>query len=641
MLTLEEGFARIYTIAETHFLHQDYQRTVNLRKKYKALVTGEEVDFLLHQFNPREDEILFKQRLALTQIITPAICNIITSPKRKLPQVRALVNEIGYTGASDNSKNVAEIKTAMNNFWGDQSIDDYLLVNFLEKEDIDPNGFVIYKFKNFDPNKEKPKVYGTSIPCDWVHDFLYENNILQYLCIGKDITYQKYRRPGTPAKKKPETSQGRFYQFLINDWEIELTQVDSAMLNDKSDTYQGKLFTLNTGFPSDVIEVVNENTIRPMQEYYTFTEKKELYKVQFFDIKAGQVPAIRTGYIFDPMTENRTCVSFYHKAMPYLLKSVKTVSELDLSQSIHVFPQKLEYASTCLGYYDKEGQEVSCSNGQGPDGKVCQACKGSGILTHTSAQEVIRIRMPKTPEEQFKLSELIHYVTFPIDIVKWLDEYSGGLVTNAVKAVYGNASIIEQSIVKTATEKSYDMESVYDALRPTASHYCRARILGTRMIAVYKSIDKDLLVTYQLPTDLKMQTPAQLTQRLSETRSAGANQYVVMQLQEDLMDAVYADQPLRLRQYKTMQYFSPFPNIPDADVRAKISAGLVTEYDQVLYTNLASIIRKAEKKDSAFYDMTREKQETIVSEIVQEMINTLNTERLAKQATMLQPFNAQ
>ena len=641
MLTLTEGFQRIFYIAENHFLHQDYNRTVELRKKYKALVTGEEIDFLLHQFNPREDDILFSQRVRLTQLITPAICNIITSPKRKLTQVRALVNEIGYTGKADNSKNISEIKSAMSNFWGDQSIDDYLLVNFLEREDVDPNAFVIYKFKNFDPNKEKPQVYGIDIPCDWVHDFQYENNILQYLCVGKSITYNKYRRPGTPAKKKPDTSAGRFYQMYTNDWEIEFTQVDAAMLNDKSERNQGKLFRLSGGFASDVIEVVDQTTIKPTEIYYTFTEKKELYQVQFFDIKAGRVPAIRTGYTYDPMTDNRTCVAFYHKAMPYLLKSVKTVSELDLSQSIHVFPQKIEYAPTCLGYYDKEGQEVSCSNGQGPDGKVCQACKGSGILTHTSAQEVIRIRMPKTPEEQFKLSELIHYVTLPIDIVKWLDEYPGGLVTNAVKAVYGNASIIEQSIVKTATEKSYDMESVYDALRPTASHYSRARMLGTRMIAVYKSIDKDLLITYQLPTDLKMQTPTQLTQRLSEAKNAGANQYVVMQLQEDLMDSVYADQPLRLRQYKTMQYFSPFPNLPDADVRAKISAGLVTEYDQVLYTNLASIIRKAEKQDTAFYELTREKQETIISGIVQEIITTLNAERLAKQATMIQPFNQQ
>lgn len=641
MLTLTQGWNRIYSIAENHFLHRDYNRTVGLRKKYKALVTGEESDFLLNQFNPREDDTLFAQRVRLTQLITPAICNIITSPKRKIPQVRALVNEIGYTGSGDNSKNVGEIKSAMNNFWGDQSIDDYLLVNFLEREDIDPNAFVIYKFTNFDANKEKPQVYGVDIPCDWVHDFLYENNILQYLCVGKEISYEKYRRPGTPVKKKAETGKGKFYQIYIKDWEIQFTQVDAAMLNDKSDRNVGKLFKLSGGFASDVEGVVDEKTIKPKEVYYTFTEKKELYEVQFFDTKAGCVPAIRTGYTYDPMTDNRTCVAFYHKAMPYLMKSVKTVSELDLSQSIHVFPQKIEYAPTCLGYYDNQGMEVTCNNGQGPDGKVCTACKGSGVLTHTSAQEVIRIRMPKTPDEQFKLSELIHYVTLPIDIVKWLDEYSGGLVTNAVKAVYGNASIIEQSIMKTATEKSYDMESVYDALRPTASHYSRARMLGTRMIAVYKSIDTNLVITYQLPTDLKMQTPTQLTQRLQDTKNAGANQYVIMQLQEDLMDSVYADQPLRLRQYKTMQYFSPFPNIPDADVRAKISAGLVTEYDQVLYTNLASIIRKAEKNNSEFYSMTREKQEEIVSGIVQETIDTLNAERLAKQATMTQTFSVQ
>jgi len=90
-----------------------------------------------------------------------------------------------------------------------------------------------------------------------------------------------------------------------------------------------------------------------------------------------------------------------------------------------------------------------------------------------------------------------------------------------------------------------------------------------------------------------------------------------------------------------MQDFVTFPNVPDADVRAKISAVLVTDYDQVLYTNLASYIRKAEKNNSEFYSMTREKQEEIVSGIVQETIDTLNAERLAKQATMTQTFSVQ
>ena len=66
MLTKHQGFEKVFSIASTNFIHQDYDRTTKLHRMYKAFITGEDADYLLHRFNLREDETMFAQRIVRT-----------------------------------------------------------------------------------------------------------------------------------------------------------------------------------------------------------------------------------------------------------------------------------------------------------------------------------------------------------------------------------------------------------------------------------------------------------------------------------------------------------------------------------------------------------------------------------------------
>jgi hypothetical protein len=648
MLTKEQGFERIFAIADLDYTHQDYKRCVELRKKYKALMTGEDADYLIHRFQPRESTELFAQRLRLTQLITPAICNILVAPSQKIPSVKPIVKEAGYTVKNDKDKE--ELDKLINNWWGDQSLDEYLRANYLSASDVDPNSFMIIKFNEFDGRFEKPKVYSTIVGCESVVDFQYANNVLQYLAIRRTILYDNFTLTTRKKKDKEPPKSGRFYQMYINDWEIELTQVDEKMMRSGKERVKDvtAFFELSDSGAVTEVQIYDEDVVFNVDDrtYYTLTEKGLLFQVNFYNTKAGRVPAMRTGVRLDLFTDGRTCVNQFHASMPYLMKTVKTVSELDLSQSLHVFLQKFSYVNKCMGYNDAQNQHIECMGGNDPMGNTCKACDGSGELTITSAQEHIKVPLPSNPDKMFDLSKMIHYADIPIDIVKWLDEYLDGLVTKAVNARFNSTMFVEQSIVKTATEKTYDMESVYEALAPEASQYSRAWMLSVRMGAVYKSIDKGLFINHLFPQDWKMESVGQRMARLKEAVDAGANQYTISYLQNDLMDAVYADQPYRLKQFKTMEYFNPFPSTNDNEIRAKITAGLVLEYDKVLYTNLKRIINEAERLNigsetsPSFYDMTREKQGAIIKTITDKLIQEINAERLAIQSTMLNTFNS-
>lgn len=638
MMTKTQAIAKCFNICNTNYIHPDYERTVNLRKTYKALITGEGIDYLLKRFNPREDEAAFNQRKELTQIITPAICQIITAPKSRISTVKPLVKEVGY--ASQKPKEIGLLKTSINNFWGDQSLDEYLAANFLQLENIDPNAFVIFKFNTVEGKVKKNDVYGTEVPCDWVCDFEYANNTLQYLAIKKAI---KYDEISTDKTETPTTKEGKFYQFCVDDWEIELSQVDKKILKEKRTDLQNTVFSLTDFGSIESIYPISDNRaidgLIDQNTYYIITDSEDVYSCIFYNTKAGRVPAIRTGYLRDEYTDGRTCVNFFHKSMPYLLKSVKTVSELDLSQSLHVFLQKLVYAPKCSGVKKENQQTMTCNSGYDVSGNICSACSGSGLMIHTSAQDHISLALPKDPNQAFDLAKLIHYADVKIDIVKWLDEYSDGLVQKAIRAVYSSNTFVENSIVKTATEKTYDMENVYDALRPCASHYSRAWMLGVHLTAVYMSIEKDLIIMHLFPQDFKIESTGQLLSRLQEAKNAGANQYIIAQMQDDLMEAVYADQPLKLKEFQTMQYFNPFASIPDVDIRQKIASGLVTDYDQILYANLRKVIRDVVNKIEDFYNLTRKLQQSHVDTIVSELQATIKAEKLEKQATLINTFS--
>ena len=74
-LDIETGFKKLFsTIAQGEKgYHQDYKRVVKLANKYERLITGDEAGKLLYRFTPRENEVQFKQRVRLTQLVTPAI----------------------------------------------------------------------------------------------------------------------------------------------------------------------------------------------------------------------------------------------------------------------------------------------------------------------------------------------------------------------------------------------------------------------------------------------------------------------------------------------------------------------------------------------------------------------------------------
>ena len=594
MLKLDKVFEKIFDTAKNNTKHPDYQRTVDLNKLYKALITGEGAEDYIRRFNLREDEDLFKQRLRLTQIITAPICNGLMSPSVKVDGVRPIVDKYEYS--TNNEAWTKELTANVENFYGNENVSSYISNVVRPLSYLDPNAFVLTTFQNFDNRYTKPTVFSTEISCKDVYNFEYQNNILQFVLVNKKIEYETKKKTGDKYKKE----KGEYYTIWSDLYQIELEQVDNektGFQNPKPGVLYDENFVavelvdLNGNPKVKYSDGLNEVT------YYVAVSKGKLFEVTFYLHNAGEVPLYRAGFVKDPFTDGRTCVNLFHPATPHLIKTIERISELDMSFALHVFLQKFAYYPACPGYHGTEDGvpvDYTCNRGYTTEGKMCRTCHGRGTIAHTSSQDVVEMSLPDNKEEMFDLDKLIHYASTPTEIVEILDKYIDKLEVKCMRAVYSSDMYEKSTVATTATQNLLEMQSYYDALKPYSNFFSFAKVKTIRLIAKFRDIIEGLVVLHKFPTNLRFETVSQLLERLQAAKNAEASESILQEINEDISEQLFIDNPVRLKELQVKAMFNPFNGKTIADVQFIISNNLVTQRDKVIYANFPQIFNDLE-----------------------------------------------
>lgn len=586
--------------------HRDYDRVVKLAKDYKMLITGENMDELYRRYDRRESQKDLEQAIRITNPLTPAICNALTNPLRKLANVPAKINFIQYEGDPERKK-AAVLNAIIDGFNGGNDLDSLFGEVFLDYGVQDPNGFVLYTFENYDNRFEKAEVFATVQPSCDVYNFEYHGGILQWLFLHKTIKYQT--APATQAMPANYAEGDRFI-FYTAENHIVYTQILKPNLS---------VYTENVLVDSGNVQVTSPSMYNgESNTIYYLNTKEALYEVTFYAQKSGRVPAFRLGFNRDNETNGRTMVNLWHAAMPYLLKNVKSVREMDLSFVLHTFLQRIEYKSPCS----------SCNGGKDPIGGDCEVCKGTGKNTFSSAQDSIELDLPVRPDPAMliDLSKLVHYVSLPTDILKIQMENVQSQITGAFRAVYNSDMFVVDTTADTATGKKIDMQSVYDTLQPASMWYSSARMESVYIIATYKDLQKGLIAIHRFPRDFHYESQDQLLERITKAKGVVSNGLLAY-WQNSLVDLALVDDPFQAERVKTMTRLDPFLGKSDDIVVTIMSQGLTTKRNKVLYSNLPYILDRAEASTTGgvvFYDLTREKQDEKINKIVDSMIEEMD-----------------
>ena len=610
-LKLEEAYNVVENTIVKKITHPFYKRTVELSSLYFKLITGDGIETLLRRFNLREDDTLFKQRINLTQSITPSCSATIMTPFNKVGRVNNIVKKIDFKEGNEFEAKKTKLISSLDKYYGEMSLDDYLSTRFTNLSFTDPNAFIITEFEGLEilPNN---KVEGIAQPypfeasSEMCINYKYDNNILEWLIVRVPIDMNYNNR----------IEKGYIYTIYLSEYAIKYTQ----FVPDKN-------IQIEIG---SKIEVLND-----LGEKVTIyrADSKRYFLIEEFNHKSIEVPAKCVGYKQDLVTGGITYVNPLHDALPYFMKTIKTVSEFDLTMALHAFPQKFQYAPRCQGSIQEP-----CDGGRIPTGENCALCKGTGYAIHTSAQDAVTIRLPKDKTDMFDLNMLSTYKYPPIDLLTFQDEFITQLENKIKSSVFNSETFNAAKITATATEMRISLDSVYDTIYPFAVKFSQMYMHIVRVSGYYQDI-KELTVIHKFPRDFKFKGLNDLLGELKQANDSNAPGYVRKELSADIAAIQYEDKPQELQRLMIKQKFYPFTDKTDVEIIYIISNNKTTEDNEILWANFDSIFSEleydAEQKGVYFYDYAYNKQKELLIAKINQMKDTINSQK----APTAIPFN--
>lgn len=605
MITIDEGLKKIARVVGKGYRHKDYARTVEYAAKCRALVTGEGIDDFLLLFTPRESSEMFDQRKRITQAINPAINSILRKTFNKVHRVEPSIVSMDWKdGQGEADQRYSRVKKAANQFYAGENIEKYLQDRVDDIIWTDPNSFICIDFKEFDPINEFAKPYPIEVDSAHSLDYEYSVGILQYLISSSVKSYQT----------KDGEKKGTQYTAWLGEYVIVLNPIEMPT---------------NIGVPRQIPGFILDQSDIP--QYY-YKSSSEIYSVSIFNPKASSVQAIRVGYELDPATDGRTVVSPLHPSLPYQMKMIKTVSESDITECLHVFPQKIQYVQACAV---SPIDNICRTSGEYRDS--CSKCGGTGRQTITSGQDMITFDLPDDPKDAFNLEQMLVYKTLPIDLPKYLNEKIELLVKQAFAAMFNSETFTKTDISATATGLNLDLQNVYDTLYDYSGNYSRLWVFFVLRIADFVDAGKDIEITHRFPKDFKLKTVSMLLAERKAAADSGASSYILQEIDRDIMRQMYIDRPADFIRLETKMKFYPFPGKSDYEIQTLLSTPeSTTKRNILLYNNFDYLFEEIENDmllESTpvwFYDLAYTKQREILDKYLVDLQTEIEEEnRLA------------
>lgn len=564
--------------------HKHYERTVKLAREYKLLSTGENPGELLKRFVKRETEEEFKQRCDMTMSITPAVFSSLSKPFYKVSKNDKVAAKF-KTDSPIIDEAISEIRKSFygSKFIDNQGLDAWLRTRFIELTFLDPNAWIVYEWKQTDES-QAAKVYPFEVPSSCAINFKIEREDLKWLLIKTKYHYNK-----------------------IEGDEIKVVEGDKYTLYTVGKTFTfcpyckeyRKKYGIEAESGKDFLSYIKIGN----KEYYS----------EAYNTNLSFVPAVRVGYNRDAETNGDIFVNPIHSSMPFFMKSVKTVSEMDLTMSLHAFPQKFAYVEKCEG----ESIDRPCRDGYISGTKdICRECKGTGKKFHTSAQDIITLDLPDSKDDVIPLNELTHYERPPIDILEFQDSFIKDLKVQAHEAVYNTTALLQSSISKTATEVDYNMQGVYDTLEPFTEKFSSLWKTSIKVFAHISGLSDNgsILIYHRFPSDLKLKSTAQLISELAAANESGAPSFVIDAINDELADALFADDNIERKKLSVKKQLYPFNGKTPDEITMLLATDHIMQETKILYANFERIITDLEIEHEDFYDFDIVRQRQLVDE---------------------------
>lgn len=582
-MTNQEINARLILVAADKRKHPNYARVNKLAKRYTALSTGEDIEYLMKMYSRREDKDLFRVRCEITQQTTPSIISQLTAGTEKA--FRSHYRRELHYGDGENSDNkTAEFEAMLSRYAGGMGVDGFLRERLIELNETDPNAWIVQEWKDFDNYKEYAEAYPFEASSAMALDYAYERGVLQYLTVLTMLPNPE--NPDKPLKK------------------LTCYQADFASTLRQTGKIAGGGATTGDA-------LTDKETVVIEGEYWQYDE---------FVHKLGEVKAFRAGYKRDKVTAGETYVWPYISAEPYLMKSLKVVSELDLTAANVAMPITIRYGDDC--------NAPGCDGGYTEGGHTCKSCEGTGRKKSPTSvmEEIVVTPMPSSPEGMLDLTKMHVYVSPGVDILTWQQQYAKELERDCRRAYFNSEIFDAKEVQETATGKSIDQQNANDVVYKFFSFYAKVWQFTVYAIADITAKREGLTAQIIVSRDLKLKTLEELMTELERANQSGAGPAARQAIEWDMMRVIYADSPDEFRMWEVRERFNPFSGYTEEAKMVWSESPLVPKPQRVLYANLGYIFDQISIENPLFYKQPYQSQKAIVEKKVVEIMGGLEEE---------------
>lgn len=579
-MTQQQINTNLLLVAAEKRVHPYYKYTVEIAEKYTALSTGVGISALMRMYSRREDAELFRTRCEITQQVTSSIITKLFEHREKAFRSHYR-RELTYGIDEASTKKTTEFEGLIAGYAGKMGIDDYCQERLIELNQTDPNTWIVNEWKDFDNRVEYAQPYPLEVSSAAAVDFAHTMGDLDYLTA---LSYL----PNPKDASRPLKRLTCYQKFFTS----TLTQTGS----------QGM------GANSDPDALIDGQTVNIEGWEWVYQEYRH---------DLPYVQAKRVGYRRDKITGGQTYVWPIEAAEPYLMKTLKVVSELDLTAANVAFPVSIRYGDIC--------HAPGCSHGYVGE-HVCTACKGTGQKQSPTSvlEEIVVTPMPTDAANMLDLSKLLVHVSPDVSILQWQQQYADELERKCMAADLKSELFSRKEIAETATGKSIDQQNANDVVYKFFRFY--ADFWQFLVYSYADIIDKRDGLTAQIVVnrDLKLKTVNELFADLKEATDSGAGAAARQSIEWDIMRAITIDSPEEFIEWQVKEKFNPFSGFTDEQKMVWSQSPLIPIEQRVLFMNLGYIFEQIESENSGFYRMPYDAQKIIVDKKVQEIVAMLN-----------------
>jgi len=295
-------------------------------------------------------------------------------------------------------------------------------------------------------------------------------------------------------------------------------------------------------------------------------------------------------------------------------------SDMDTELATHGIIQKYAYAQKCNWTFQGPENTVDCQGGFLYSNNIntntkCSNCGGTGLVTHTTSQDIITFPLPNEGEDTpLKLSDLSHTVFMPDNVFTFKKQYVKEIEVAIMQTVFNNSVTLTQSEIQvTATEKVIDLQGIYATLNKFGNQVSEMFIWMMECYAELKDI-KDVEFLHGYTLNMKLENVETLSETRKKLIDANAPVEVIKAYDLAILRKQHLDSPQFINRFAIWEQYRPFNDKSDF-VAMQILSGLPNiNRSKILYNFWGRIRKNIETvQGEKFFDMKDDKRKELIN----------------------------